>query len=327
MSQMNPAQMDAVESLDTDSLDLEAGGAGGPKPTEKRLTRNQLVVRRFLRNKGGVIGLAVIICLVLLAVIGPLAYPWKFNDVDNYSFLKPPSGRHWMGTTQDGRDLLALTMRGLGKSLIIGFCVAILSTAIAALVGSFAAYFGGWFEAATLWIIDLLLVIPSFLLIAIMTKGTSARSATQNEYAWLLLVLLLTAFSWVLSARVVRSLAMSIKEREYIAAAKFMGLPAPVVIVRHLIPNIASLLIIDATLNVSGAILTETSLSYFGFGVQAPDTSLGTLIGNGQQFALTFPWLFLVPAVLLVILVFSVNAVGDGLRDAIDPSSSSGGKA
>ncbi|MDN5727863.1 MAG: ABC transporter permease, partial [Propionibacteriales bacterium] len=316
-----------VESLDTDSLDLDPGSGSGLKPTEKRLSRNQLVVRRFLRNKGGVIGLAVILCLVLFALLGPFAYPWKFNDVDNYAFLKPPSARHWFGTTQDGRDLLALTMRGLGKSLVIGFSVALLSTTIAALVGSFAAYFGGWFEAATLWIIDLLLVIPSFLLIAIMTKGTSARSATQNEWSWLLLVLLLTAFSWVLSARVVRSLAMSIKEREYISAAKFMGLPAAVVIIRHLIPNIASLLIIDATLNVSGAILTETSLSYFGFGVQAPDTSLGTLIGTGQQFALTFPWLFLVPSALLVILVFSVNAVGDGLRDAIDPSSSSGGKA
>jgi peptide/nickel transport system permease protein len=288
----------------------------------KRLSRRQLIVRRFLRNKTAVVGLLVIVLLVLLALVGPWLSPWAFDQVDRRSYLKPPNDRHLLGTTQGGRDMLALTLRGLRKSLLIGFLVALISTSVAAIVGSFAAYYGGWFERIALWVIDLLLVIPSFLLIAVMTSG-----APKGANSWLLLVLLLAAFSWVLSARVVRSLSMSIKEREYVLAAKFMGLPAPTTIVRHILPNISSLLIIDATLNVGGAILAETGLSFFGFGVQAPDTSLGTLLGDGARQVNSFPWLFTGPAVVVVLLVLSVNAVGDGLRDALDPSSSSGGSA
>lgn len=120
---------------------------------------------------------------------------------------------------------------------------------------------------------------------------------------------------------------MSVKEREYVLAAKFMGMPAPMIIFRHILPNISSLLIINATLGVGGAILAETGLSFFGFGVQSPDTSLGTLIGTGQRMATTFPWVFLLPAAVLVVMVLSLNAIGDGLRDAFDPSSQSGGSA
>jgi peptide/nickel transport system permease protein len=206
--------------------------------------------------------------------------------------------------------------------LLIGFMVAVLSTGTAAIVGSFAAYFGGWFERIALWVTDLLLVIPSFLLIAVMTTG-----GPKGPQAWLLLVVLLAAFGWMLSARVVRSLSLSIKEREYVQAAKFMGLASPKTIVRHILPNISSLLIIDATLNVGGAILAETGLSFFGFGVQSPDTSLGTLLGDGARQVNSFPWLFTAPAVAVVLLVLCVNAVGDGLRDALDPNSASGGSA
>jgi peptide/nickel transport system permease protein len=142
-----------------------------------------------------------------------------------------------------------------------------------------------------------------------------------------LLVVLLAAFGWMLSARVVRSLSLSVKEREYVHAAKFMGLSSPLTITRHILPNISSLLIIDATLNVGGAILAETGLSFFGFGVQSPDTSLGTLLGDGARQVNSFPWLFVGPAIAVVLLVLSVNAVGDGLRDALDPTSASGGSA
>ena len=291
-------------------------------PTGRRLSRRRLIARRFRRNTTAVAGLVVIGLMILAAAVGPYLSPWEFDQVDRRAYLKPPSERHWLGTTQGGRDMLALTLQGLRKSLVIGLLVAAISTTVAALVGSFAAYFGGWFERVALWVIDLLLVIPAFLLIAVVTTG-----APKGPNSWLLLVVLLAAFSWVLSARVVRSLAMSVKEREYVLAAKFMGLAAPRTVVRHILPNISSLLIIDATLNVGGAILAETGLSFFGFGVQAPDTSLGTLLGAGARQVNSFPWLFTAPAVAVVLLVLSVNAVGDGLRDALDPSSASGGKA
>ena len=264
----------------------------------------------------------MIIALIVIALIGPALSNWTYDFVDRRSYLKPPSDRHLLGTTQGGRDMLALTLRGLRKSLLIGFMVSVLSTGIAAIVGSFAAYFSGWFERVALWVTDLLLVIPSFLLIAVMTTG-----APKGPSSWLLLVVLLAAFGWMLSARVVRSLSLSVKEREYVQAARFMGLPAPLTIIRHILPNISSLLIIDATLNVGGAILAETGLSFFGFGVQSPDTSLGTLLSVGARQVNSFPWLFTGPAITVVVLVLCVNAVGDGLRDALDPSSASGGSA
>jgi len=203
----------------------------------------------------------------------------------------------------------ALTLHGLRKSVVIGLVVAWLSTSIAALVGAFAAYYGGWLERFSLWIIDLLLVIPSFLLIALVASN-SAGNNSGGATSWLLLVLLLTLFGWMLSARVVRSLTLSVRQREYIVAARYMGLSGPKIIARHILPNIASLLIIDATLNVSGAILAETSLAYFGFGVQPPDTSLGTLLGDGARQLSSFPWLFAGPATIIVLLILSVNAVG-----------------
>ena len=289
---------------------------------DKRLSRSRLILRRFLRNKSAVVGLALIVVFIVLALLGPYLSHWSYDEIDRQAYLKPPSDRHPLGSTQSGRDMLALTLRGLRKSLLIGFLVALLSTGIAAIVGSFAAYFGGWFERVALWVIDLLLVVPSFLLIAVLTTG-----GPKGPSSWLLLVLLLAAFGWVLSARVVRSLTMSIKEREYVQAARFMGLSAPKTIVRHVLPNISSLLIIDATLNVSSAILAETGLSFFGFGVQPPDTSLGTLLGEGARQVNSFPWLFVSPAVAVVALVLCVNAVGDGLRDALDPTSASGGSA
>ena len=281
----------------------------------------RLLLRRFLHNKTAVVGLFVIGMLVVIAIVGPWLSPWAFDQVDRRAYLQPPSLQHPLGTTQSGRDMLALTLHGLRKSLIIGLVVAVLSTSIAAFVGAFAAYYGGWLERCALWIIDLLLVIPAFLLIALL-----AGSSLGEQSSWIALVALLTFFGWMLSARVVRSLTQAIRQREFIMAARYMGLSGPVIILRHILPNIASLLIIDATLNVSGAILAETSLAYFGFGVQPPDISIGSLLGDGARQISSFPWLFTGPAVVIVLLILSVNAVGDGLRDAFDPRSAASGK-
>ncbi len=306
----------------SDATELETLATAAEAKPQKRLSRGRLILRRFLRNKTAVVGAFGIIFLAALAIFGGAFLYWKFDDIDTNAFLTGPDSAHILGTTQAGRDVLALTVRGLGKSLLIGLLVAVLSTSIAALVGASAAYVGGWYEKAALWVIDLLLVVPSFFLIAVASRG-----APEGDASWMLLVVLLAAFAWPLSARVVRSLTLSIREREYVQAAKFMGLPAFRIILRHILPNASSLLIIDATLNVGYAILSETGLSYFGFGVQAPDTSLGTLIGEGARMATTYPWIFLGPATVLVFLVMCVNAVGDGLRDALDPSSASGGQA
>jgi peptide/nickel transport system permease protein len=259
-------------------------------------------------------GLVVLVFLFLLAFVGPYLSQWSYTDHDFNAFLEGPSLDHWFGTTQTGGDVYALTLRGMQKSLVIGILVALISTGIAAVVGSFAGYMGGWIDRTLMWFVDLMLVLPSFLIIAIL-------SPTFRGKTWLVFVVLLAAFLWLVTARIVRGMTISLREREYVLAARYMGVPAHRIIFRHILPNISSLLIVDATINVSAAVISETGLSYFGFGVQPPDVSLGTLIADGTQSATTYPWLFGFAAGILVALVLAVNLVGDGLRDALDPTS------
>ncbi|MGH3896766.1 MAG: ABC transporter permease [Pseudonocardiaceae bacterium] len=282
-------------------------------------TRGRLVLRRFLRQRLAVFGLVCVLLLYALAFLGPLLTPWGYAQQDYTAYLEPPSARHWFGTTQIGEDVFAQTLRGLQKSLTIGLLVGLISTGLAAIVGAAAGYFGGWVDRILMWVVDLLLVLPAFLIIAILSP--SFRGET-----WLIFVVLLAAFAWMISARIVRGMTLSLREREFVLAARFMGVPPWRIIARHIVPNMASLLIIDATITVGAAILLETGLSYFGFGVQPPDVSLGTLIASGTNSALTFPWLFLFSGGLLALTVLSVNFVGDGLRDALDPTSQRGNR-
>ena len=280
----------------------------------ERISRGQLIRRRFFRNKSAVFGIYVIAFMFLFAFGGPYIAQWSYSENDFSSLLQGPSLSHWFGTTQVGVDVFAQTTRGLQKSLIIGLLVAVFSTGLSAIVGSVAGYLGGRTDKASMWFVDLMLVLPSFLVLVILSRFYQGKS-------WLLLVIGLTIFDWKITARVVRGLAMSLRERDFVRAAKYMGVPTRKIIVRHLLPNMASVLIIAATLNVGGAILAETGLSYLGFGVSAPDVSLGTLIAEGTSAALTYPWLFLFAGSILIFTVLAVSFIGDGLRDAFDPGS------
>jgi peptide/nickel transport system permease protein len=279
-------------------------------------SRVGLILRSFVRKRLAMAGLVAIVLLFLLAFLGPYLSHWEYTDHDFEAFRTGPSGEHWFGTTQTGGDVYELTLRGMQKSLIIGLLVAVISTGLSAIIGAFAGYVGGWTDRILMWFVDLLLVLPSFLIIAILSPSFRGKT-------WLVFVLLLAGFLWMLTARIVRGMTISLREREFVLAARFMGVSTPRIIFRHIIPNISSLLIIDATINVSAAIIAETGLSYFGFGVQPPDVSLGTLIADGTNDATTYPWLFWFAAGLLVAIVLAVNVIGDGLRDALDPSSGS----
>ncbi|MDO5721934.1 MAG: ABC transporter permease [Actinomycetaceae bacterium] len=320
-NEKNPDQIVDLTTLNEDELPTTTALASEEASDPKQLTRGALIRRRFWRSNVSRVGVFGFGFIVILAIVGPYLTPWEFTDVDNSAFLKPPSADHWFGTTQGGRDVLALTVEGLRKSLLIGISVALIQTFLAAVIGSSAAYFGKVVDKVLLWIIDLLLVVPSFLIIAVISQ----RSQGANSSV-LALIILLAAFGWMLSARVVRSMTLSVKNYEYVTAAKYMSVPSYVIVGKHIIPNVASYLIIDAALGFVAAVMSETVLSYFGFGVQSPDTSLGTLIAEGQSMATTFPWIFLAPALLLTLTLIFVNFIGDGLRDAIDPSSKSGGQ-
>lgn len=281
--------------------------------SHKFASRRTLVFRRFLRNKPAVASLALLVLLFIGCYTLPPLLPYSYTDLDYSALLQPPSAGHWFGTNALGQDLLAQTLRGMQKSMLIGVSVAFISTIIAATVGSIAGYFGGWRDRTLMWVVDLLLVVPSFILIAIVTP----RTEQSGTVLWL--ILLLAAFSWMISSRIVRGMTLSLREREFVVAARYMGVSNWRIIVRHIVPNVASILIIDTALNVGVAVLAETGLSFLGFGVQPPDVSLGTLIADGTSSVTTFPWVFMFPAGVLVLIVLCANLTGDGLRDAIDP--------
>ncbi|MDA8372062.1 MAG: ABC transporter permease [Nocardiopsaceae bacterium] len=272
------------------------------------------VLYEVLRTPRVLFGAALLLALVIAAWVGPLLSPWDFAETDIIARREPPSAEHWFGTDSIGRDTFTQTMVGLQKSIIIGLLAAILTTAIAAVVGAFAGYFLGATDRVLMWITDLALVLPNFLILAILYPALRGKG-------WLVFVILLAALAWMVTAKMVRGMTISLKEREYVLAARYMGVSHHRIIFRHILPNMSSLLIVDATINVSAAIIAETSLSYFGFGVQPPDVSLGSLIADGSTQSLAFPWTFWFCTGLLVVLVMAVNLIGDGLRDALDPQS------
>jgi peptide/nickel transport system permease protein len=284
--------------------------------TTESLSRGRLILRRFLRRKTAMVAVLMLVLIFVLAYVGPYFTHWKFDDFDQANILTGSSSDHFFGVDQLGRDVYARTLHGLQKSLIIGVFAAVITTAIAAIAGSVAGYFGRYIDASLIWVIDLMLTLPSFLILAILSPVLSGKS-------WLWLVLLLSVFSWMITGRVVRGMTLSLKEREYVNAARFMGVVPFTIIRRHLLPNMASLLIVDVTINVGVTILAETSLSFFGFGVQPPDVSLGTVLGGSQSLATTYPHVFLFGGGLLIATVLCVSVIGDALRDAIDPSSGS----
>ncbi|MGP5163672.1 ABC transporter permease [Arthrobacter rhombi] len=289
--------------------------------TVKRTSKHRLILRRFCRNKQAVIGVVIVLLMVFYAIFAKYMTEWAYDEPDFLNLKQPPSAEHWLGTDIVGGDLFVLSARGLGRSLMIGFIASIGITVIAAFVGAAIAYVEGWSETIGTWILDMLLVVPTFFLLAIMVSKSTGTSG------WIWLTFALMLFGWIGYARVLRSIAQSLRDREYVAAARYMGVKPLTILWRHMIPNLGSILIIHTVLGVVYAVEAETGLSFIGFGITPPDTSLGVLIKSGSATLMTAPWMFLTPALLLLALCYSMTKIGDGLRDALDPSSESGGKA
>lgn len=288
-------------------------------PSERGMSKFTLYKRRFVRNRGAVAGLIIFIGLVLFAIFGPIISPWDYTDPDFLSLSQPPSSRHWFGTDGTGVDLFAQVAHGLGRSLMIAVTVSFLTTAISAIVGGVAGYFGGKVEKVTLMVIHFIMAVPSFLLLALLV-GTSG-----GDWKWLIFGLVV--LGWIGSARLIWSMSLSIRDREYVTAAQFMGVGRLKIVIRHVLPNISSIIILGFTFGVISTVMSETSLSFLGLGVQLPDCSLGTLLSDGVASIQGSPWRFAFPTIVLTLLTTSMALITDGLRDALDPHSAAGGKA
>jgi ABC-type dipeptide/oligopeptide/nickel transport system permease subunit len=282
--------------------------------TVKRRSQTQMILRRFLAHRLAVASLVVFLVVVVLSLIGGRLWKYGYADITD-EFSSPPSLEHPMGTDDIGHDSLAQVLRGSQKSVQVALMVAFLSTTAGAVIGALAGYYRGWVDSALMRFTDLVLTIPSIAILAVL-----ASTVTSQAGNWFFIGLVLSVLLWTYIARVVRGTFLSLREKEFVEAARALGASDTRIMFRHLLPNATGSIIVNATVTVAVAILTETALSYLGLGIQAPDTSLGLLIGAGQQAATTRPWLFYFPGLIIVIIALTVNFIGDGLRDAFDPT-------
>ncbi|WP_037263332.1 ABC transporter permease [Kibdelosporangium aridum] len=281
----------------------------------------QVVMRRFFRHRAAIVGMVVFVLLVLFSLLGPLL--WKYDASDlNLGRYQPPSVDHPFGTGQIGDDVFAKVLSGTGFSMQIALVAALINTAVGVVLGSIAGYYRGWVDSAVSRLTDLVLVIPTFLIAAVLSRSTfSTAELSQGGGSsnWLQVAIILGVTNWMITARTVRGMVLSLREKEFVEAARALGGGPGRVIFRHILPNTMDVVIVNATIAMAQAVLLESALSFVGLGVKYPDTSLGLLISENQNELLVHPWLFYFPFIFIVLISLSVNFIGDGLRDAFDP--------
>ena len=282
--------------------------------TVVRRSQTQMVIRRFMAHKLAVGSLVVFVLVVIISLIGGRFWKYGYADITD-QFSTPPSLEHPMGTDDIGHDTLAQVLRGSQKSVQVALMVAILATVIGAVIGALAGYYRGWVDSALMRFTDLILTIPAIAILAVLASVVASEAGN-----WFFIGLVLALLQWTYIARVVRGTFLSLREKEFVEAARALGASDTRIMFRHLLPNATGSIIVNATITVAVAILTETALSYLGLGIKPPDTSLGLLISTGQQAATTRPWLFYFPGLIIVIIALTINFIGDGLRDAFDPT-------
>ena len=270
------------------------------------------IARRFLRHRPAMVSLVLLTLIALFVFFFPLVWEWNYLKRDKANLSKAPSWNHPFGTDDLGKDGLGRVMRGTQRSLEIAAIASLLITVIGVFLGAIAGYFRGWVDAIIMRFTDLMLTIPLLIIVAV-------ASVRFEGAPWYIIPLLFGFFGWTSLARIVRAEFMSLREKEFVEAARAVGAKDRRIIFRHILPNLAGPIIVAATLAIAGAMITETALSFLGLGVLPPEVSLGYLIQSGLTAFKTRPWLFWFPSVAIVIICLCVNFVGDGLRDAFDP--------
>jgi peptide/nickel transport system permease protein len=281
-------------------------------PTEKTPGPWKLVWSKFRINKFAMTGLVVLLIFILIAIFAPFIAPYKPDKIDLLMANLPPgSGDHILGTDEVGRDIFSRLVYSSRISMFIGFAVAVITVIIGSIIGALSGYFGGWIDAIFMRIVDVMNSIPGlFLNILVM-----AIFGTKISY----MIMILAFTSWTGVARLVRGNFLQLREMQYVEAAKAIGVSNGGIIFRHLMRNASFPIIVNATLMVGSAILSESGLSYLGLGIQAPATSWGLMLSNSQEFMLTNPMQAVYPGLCILIVVLAVNFIGDGIRDALDP--------
>ena len=298
--------------------------------TFEPLTPTQLVWRRFRKHRMALIGTVGIILLVLFILLGSVIVPESAaNQGDLLNRLKAPTANHIFGTDSTGRDVFDRIIYGGQISLMIGILAVVLEVTIGTVIGGMAAFYGGWVDAILMRFTEAMLSIPSLFLLIVLAKFLGNDIPTINilgrsfsgSVGIVIIVIGLTA--WMYLARIVRSNMLSLREMDYISASKSLGASNARIFFTHLVPNTLGIIVVSATLGLAGAILTEAYVSFLGLGVQAPTATWGNMMEDAQSFISQGAWwMWIFPSVFIVLVILSVNLMGDGLRDAFDPHSS-----
>lgn len=288
------------------------------EPDSPPVSQGKLIWKRFLSNKVAVASAILFIVIVLFSIsaigIGPIPGWWKYDYKElNPQFMQgAPSAEHPFGQDRIGKDYFALTMRGVQNSVLVMVVLGLIASVVGVVVGAIAGYFRGVVDAILMRITDVFIVIPALVIGSVVGHAFGGLGA-------FFLALMLGFFSWMGIARLVRGEFLSLREREFVEAARVAGASDMRIIFKHILPNAIGVVIVASTLIMASAILLETALSFLGYGIRPPDVSLGLLISSNQSAFQTRPWLFWWPGAFIVTLALLVNFVGDGLRDAFDP--------
>jgi peptide/nickel transport system permease protein len=277
--------------------------------------RGQLatVARRFLHDPQAVIGISIFVLMAVAALLTGWFWTYSYKAITN-TLNAPPSLSHPFGTNSIGGDMFAQVMRGTLQDIQIALLVAVMATVLGTLVGAVAGFYGGRVDSLLMRFVDLILVIP--VLVVLIVLANIVAKETNN---WFWLAIIIGALSWTYIARLVRADFLSLREREFVEASRALGATNLRLITRHLLPNALGPIIVNATITVALSIALESTLSFLGLGIQAPNVSLGLLIDQGQDSATTEWWLFVFPVVFIIVLILSIFFIGDGLREALDP--------
>ncbi len=291
------------------------------------LSLRELVWRRFRRHKMAMAGVVIIILLVLYAILGAFFFSEADANRTNTALrLQPPSAVHPFGTDTVGRDILARTIYGGQISLLIGLFAVVVETVVGVLIGAIAGYYGGWIDSLLMRFTEAMFNVPQLFLLLVMARFFAGKIPTIQflgrtfSGSVIVIIAIIGLTSWMYLARIVRADFLSLKEREFIQAAHTIGTPNLAVIFRHILPNTMAPIIVSATLGVANAILSEAYISFLGLGVQPPTATWGNMLDGAYNYIESAPWLWIFPGTLIVLTVLSINFLGDGLRDALDPT-------
>jgi len=273
----------------------------------------RMAMRRFLRHKLAIAGVVVLLLVILVTVCAPLLTGYDPTRVDLSQVRKPPSGEHLLGTDGSGRDVFARLLYAGRVSLLVGVFSALLAVGIGTILGAVAGILGGWVDSLVMRAADVFLSFP-VLVVMIVIAGILGPSVTT-------MVIAIGVFTWPAAGRVVRGVTLSLREREFVQASQAFGAKTRWLVVHHVLPAVLGQVVVVATLAVATGILLEASLSFLGLGVQPPQPSWGNMLTDAQRLTVIsqMPWLWLPPGIAVAVTVLSVNFVGDGLRDALDP--------